>query len=166
MNIGDYETYSVQFIPDANYIWTAPAGWTGTSVSNSITFHVGTSSGNISLYATNYCGSSQVQSIYVTSKVGIDNNNLDGFSIKNYPNPFKDFTKIEFEMPYSGKIIINLFQLSGNYISTITDGYFMQGKHEITFDGRKIPAGNYFFLIEFDFGKKIYTSTNIMNIIK
>jgi len=48
------------------YTWTMPAGWSGTSVTNSITATAGASGGMITVTADNACGSSPAQSIAVT----------------------------------------------------------------------------------------------------
>mgnify|MGYP003343472883 FL=1 len=47
------QTYSVDAVPGAiSYNWTLPAGWTGTSVTNSITVVAGTEGGVISVSVT------------------------------------------------------------------------------------------------------------------
>jgi hypothetical protein len=56
---GSSEVYSITPVNAAlNYTWTLPAGWSGTSTSNSITAVTGNSGGNISVKALNGCGSS------------------------------------------------------------------------------------------------------------
>lgn len=56
------QTYSVAAVNGAtSYTWTLPAGWTGTSATNSITVTVGNASGNITVKANNPCGSSSVR---------------------------------------------------------------------------------------------------------
>lgn len=44
-----------------SYLWTLPAGWTGSSVTNSISTTASSTSGNISVVATNGCGTSSPQ---------------------------------------------------------------------------------------------------------
>lgn len=39
-----------------NYTWTKPASWTGSSITNSVTFTAGATGGNITVTATNQCG--------------------------------------------------------------------------------------------------------------
>jgi len=62
------ETFSIAAVTGASeYIWTLPAGWTGTSTTNSITVTTGTSgSGNISVQAKNDCGTGSSKSLAVT----------------------------------------------------------------------------------------------------
>ena len=63
------EVYAVPAITDATaYIWTLPAGATGTSSTNSITVNYGTSavSGNITVKGHNACGDGVISSLAVT----------------------------------------------------------------------------------------------------
>ncbi|WP_118974210.1 T9SS type A sorting domain-containing protein [Taibaiella koreensis] len=56
---GSTQTYSIPTATGAtSYSWTLPAGWTGTSTTNSITVTVGSSNGGITVSPANTCGSS------------------------------------------------------------------------------------------------------------
>jgi len=62
-----YQTFSVSPVNDvASYTWTFPAGWNGSSTSNSITTITGTDGGIISVTANNPCGSSPTQTLAFT----------------------------------------------------------------------------------------------------
>ena len=64
---GVSKTYSITAVSGATgYIWTLPNGWTGTSTTTSITATTGAASGNVSVVATNACGSSASSSTPVT----------------------------------------------------------------------------------------------------
>ncbi|NRA13760.1 MAG: T9SS type A sorting domain-containing protein, partial [Crocinitomicaceae bacterium] len=54
----DVETYTVVNDPNVVYNWTIPAGWSGTSTTNSITVTAGATGGNVEVNAENICGSS------------------------------------------------------------------------------------------------------------
>lgn len=63
------QTYSIPAIAGAtNYTWQLPAGWTGSSTTNTITVTTGTTSGSIIVNANNSCGAgpSLTTSITVT----------------------------------------------------------------------------------------------------
>ena len=63
---GSTNTYSIATVSGASsYTWNLPAGWTGTSNSNTINAIAGLSSGNITVTANNSCGNSAPQSIAV-----------------------------------------------------------------------------------------------------
>jgi hypothetical protein len=55
---GTSQVYSVPLVAGNTYTWSFPAGWTQTAGgnTNSVTVTVGSSSGNISVFATNVCG--------------------------------------------------------------------------------------------------------------
>jgi photosystem II stability/assembly factor-like uncharacterized protein/phage-related protein len=56
---GTAQTYSITSIAGASsYNWTLPNGWTGNSTTSSLSCNAGTNSGNVSVSATNSCGTS------------------------------------------------------------------------------------------------------------
>ncbi|MCE3278420.1 MAG: hypothetical protein K0S44_611 [Bacteroidetes bacterium] len=71
-------TFSVPTVPGASsYTWTLPGGWSGSSVSNSITSTANLNGGIISVTANNTCGSSSAQSLSLTI------NNVSASSVSN-----------------------------------------------------------------------------------
>ena len=61
-------TYSIAAVNGAtSYTWTIPSGWAGTSTTNSITVNPALVGGNITVTANNSCGSSQAQTLAVTT---------------------------------------------------------------------------------------------------
>lgn len=63
---GTSQTYSIANVSGVTYNWTLPSGWSGNSTTNSITSTVGATSGNITVTATNSCGTSTTRSLAVT----------------------------------------------------------------------------------------------------
>jgi PKD repeat protein len=64
---GSSNTYTVTAVPGAtSYTWTFPSGWSGNSSTNSIVTTAGANGGNVTVIATNACGSSTAQSLSVT----------------------------------------------------------------------------------------------------
>jgi len=64
------ETYSVTNVSGVVYNWTIPAGWTGTSTTNSITVTANTTPGTISVTAENLCGNGPASSLAITLNAG------------------------------------------------------------------------------------------------
>ena len=65
---GSSHIYTINGVAGAtSYTWTMPTGWTGTSITTSLTAIVGSGSGNISVVANNACGSSLPGTFAVTS---------------------------------------------------------------------------------------------------
>ncbi len=64
---GSTHTYSISPVTNANsYIWTTPAGWTGTSTTNSITVVEHTTSGRITVAPIGTCGTGTPQTDSIT----------------------------------------------------------------------------------------------------
>ncbi len=65
--VGSSQTYSIAAVPGAtSYTWTLPSGWSGSSVSTSITATAGASGGNISVTANNTCGSGDIRTLNIS----------------------------------------------------------------------------------------------------
>jgi N-acetylneuraminic acid mutarotase len=63
---GSSNIYSVTPVNGAtSYSWGKPVGWSGTSTTNTISATAGVNSGNITVIATNTCGSSPTQTLAV-----------------------------------------------------------------------------------------------------
>jgi len=72
----------------------------------------------------------------------------DKYELKqNYPNPFNPTTKIKFEIPKSGIVILKIYDITGKEIQTLVDEKLKPGKYESTFDGSKLSSGVYFYQI-------------------
>ena len=64
---GSSQTYSVSPVTGAtSYIWTLPSGWSGSSTTNSINATAGATGGNITVKATNSCGTSPASTMALT----------------------------------------------------------------------------------------------------
>lgn len=66
----EVEVYSVTNDPSVVYNWTLPAGWSGTSNTNSISATAGATGGTIEVNAENICGVSASSTISVTISAG------------------------------------------------------------------------------------------------
>ena len=72
---------------------------------------------------------------------------------QNYPNPFNPATKISFDLPHSGQVLLIVNNVRGELITILVDGFMASGHHEITWDGQddqgqEMPSGVYFYRIE------------------
>lgn len=60
-------TYYIAAVAGATgYVWTTPSGWTGTSTTDSIMTTANATSGNITVAASNVCGTSSASSLAIT----------------------------------------------------------------------------------------------------
>lgn len=63
---------------------------------------------------------------------------------QNYPNPFNPATKIPFDLPQGGIVVLKVFNVIGQEVATLQNGRMDAGKHEIVFDAAGLPTGVYF----------------------
>lgn len=79
------EVYSVTNVAGVVYNWTLPAGWTGSSTTNTISATAGPTGGTISVTAENVCGNSAASSLAVTIAAGMP---TAGFNSSNTANVY------------------------------------------------------------------------------
>lgn len=92
-----------------------------------------------------------------------NSNVINSFHLfQNYPNPFNSQTTIRFQVPYRTRVIIKLYDITGNEVKTIENDLFEMGEHSIQFDAKDLPSGVYFYKI---FADK-FTSTRKLVLIK
>lgn len=71
------------------------------------------------------------------------------FALKqNYPNPFNPHTKIKFDIPNSGRISLNVFDVKGSLVKEIFSGTVNAGVFAVDFNASELPSGVYFYKLE------------------
>lgn len=68
---------------------------------------------------------------------------------QNYPNPFNPTTTISYSLPQSGHVELTIYNIKGEEICRLVDGYQRGGEHSISWDGTnfegvKVSSGEYF----------------------
>ncbi len=66
---------------------------------------------------------------------------LDG----NYPNPFNSETNIMFELPLASHVSLEIYNLLGQKVSDLVDGYLNPGYHTVQWDASTSSSGIYFY---------------------
>jgi len=64
---------------------------------------------------------------------------------QNYPNPFNPITKINFNVPRSGRALLVVYDMLGREVSTLVNVNLQPGVYETTFDGSGLNSGVYFY---------------------
>ncbi|MBN2365616.1 MAG: T9SS C-terminal target domain-containing protein [Calditrichaeota bacterium] len=69
--------------------------------------------------------------------------------LPNYPNPFNQITLIEFFLPKSEKISLEIFDINGRHLKTVENGILRAGIHRRIWDGKdsagkEVSSGIYF----------------------
>ncbi len=69
----------------------------------------------------------------------------DNFVLHNpWPNPFNPSSTVAVTLPSSDKLSVNVYNVTGQLVAKLADGYFQSGYHSFTFDGTNLSSGIYF----------------------
>ncbi|MFB6342948.1 T9SS type A sorting domain-containing protein [Saccharicrinis sp. FJH62] len=66
---------------------------------------------------------------------------------QNYPNPFRESTTIPFQLENGNDVKIEVLDLSGKNIKTLTEAYYPAGDHKVIFKNDGLKSGIYFYRI-------------------
>jgi outer membrane protein assembly factor BamB len=72
---------------------------------------------------------------------------------QNYPNPFNMKTAIEYQVPEACLVTIHVYNIQGDLIASIVNGFFQAGNYRIDWDGRTasgttVPSGLYIYCMK------------------
>ena len=80
---------------------------------------------------------------------------LSDFALdQNYPNPFNPETNIEFQLPERGNVILKIYDILGNEVSTLLKGERSQGKYSVKFNPAQIGLASGVYIYELRFKGK------------
>jgi len=68
--------------------------------------------------------------------------------IQNYPNPFNPTTTISFTLPESGNINLTVYNIIGEQVAQLFNGYKVAGIYTIDFNASELNSGIYIYKIE------------------
>ncbi len=149
--IGDYAT--IQYDASGIEQWVGQYNGSGNSDDNPTALAVDTD-GNI--YVT---GSSVGEggSVYTTIKyvqlpTSVEDDNalspLTYSLSQNYPNPFNPSTTIHYALPRGSYVKLEVFDVLGERVSVLREGFQDAGYHSMEFDARGLSSGIYFYRLQ------------------
>jgi len=72
---------------------------------------------------------------------------------QNYPNPFNPSTEIRFELPESGIVTLEVYDMLGRKVTTLIDSeHHGRGGHQVTFDATDLSSGVYIYRLQTEHG--------------
>ncbi|MBX3008323.1 MAG: carbohydrate binding domain-containing protein [Melioribacteraceae bacterium] len=86
---------------------------------------------------------------------------------QNYPNPFNPSTQIQFGLPSDSKVQVNIFNVLGQKVQSLTEQFYQAGTHTLNFNADELSNGVYIYSINAisDEGK-IFRDTKKMLLVK
>ncbi len=90
----------------------------------------------------------RARTIFTTS--GVADLPEEYFLSQNYPNPFNPQTTIQYSLPTAGEVQLEVFNLLGQRVKTIAEGYHAAGTYTVMWDGTDsgnsaVASGVYFY---------------------
>lgn len=69
-------------------------------------------------------------------------------SLNASPNPFNPTTTLTFALPEAGAVKVEIFNATGQKVTTLVNGYHDAGQHQATWDASDMPSGVYLVSLE------------------
>ena len=92
-----------------------------------------------------------------TDEVIIQNSKLN---IQNYPNPFNPETNIVFDISTGSNVLLEIYNVKGQKVTTLVNGPFEAGSHKVTWNAKDQSSGIY--LLRFNTTEKSETKKLIL----
>lgn len=103
--------------------------------------------------------------VYLTA-TGVDDDEGSlptGYTLEqNYPNPFNPATNIAFSIPTASSVKLEIFNMTGQRVTTVVDAVLEAGEHVVTWDAGRMSSGVYLYRLE----AAGFTKTKKMTLLK
>ena len=66
---------------------------------------------------------------------------------QNYPNPFNPTTMIRFAVPHESHVVLNIYNILGQKVTSLVNREMKTGTYNINFDASRLSSGVYFYTI-------------------
>jgi hypothetical protein len=120
-------------VGDLNWFPTQYAAWTTQKTAEYTTIQTALTSGKLPNSVK------QVDGLPVSYQLG-----------QNYPNPFNPTTVINYTIPKAGNVSLKVYNLLGQEVATLVNGYQSASKYQVSFNASKLASGIYLYTIKAD----------------
>ncbi len=84
-----------------------------------------------------------------SKEVEVSINGMTTFNLaQNYPNPFNPSTDITYNIPESGNITLSVYNILGQQVALLANGFITAGSHTVKFNAKTLPSGAYFYKLQ------------------
>jgi endoglucanase Acf2 len=99
------------------------------------------------LFSLNYIDVSKS----IITGVEDSNHNPDRFILsQNYPNPFNPETQISYSLPTAGNVLLEVYSMLGQKVSTLVSKQQQAGSYTVNFDASSLASGMYFYRLRYN----------------
>jgi hypothetical protein len=82
-------------------------------------------------------------------EIEADNQLPQSFTLyQNYPNPFNPITTIKYSIPVDRFVMLNVFNVIGEKVSSLVDEFKTSGSYHVVFDAGNLSSGIYFYRLQ------------------
>lgn len=84
---------------------------------------------------------------------------------QNYPNPFNPSTQIEYQIPTAGNVVVQIYKITGELMTTLLSSEQSAGRHTITWNGKDAseqPAASGIYIYRVVFGSSLISKKMIL----
>jgi subtilisin family serine protease len=85
---------------------------------------------------------------------------------QNYPNPFNPSTTIEFSIPLTSNVSIQVYNVIGELVSSLVNQTLDAGYHQFNFDASSLPSGTYVYQLKATGQSGTFVDTKKMLLMK
>jgi hypothetical protein len=86
---------------------------------------------------------------YFSDPVEVDVQGPLSFALnQNYPNPFNPSTNIKFSIPEAGDIKLAVYNIVGEEVAVLINGFTEAGFYSVTFNATSLPSGVYLYKLQ------------------
>jgi hypothetical protein len=82
--------------------------------------------------------------------LGVTEDALTITALENYPNPFSDYTTINYTIRKDATVSISILDLLGNTVTALENGNQVSGEHTTSFYSSNIAEGMYLLQLKVD----------------
>ena len=86
----------------------------------------------------------------------------EDYSLTNSPNPFNPTTTIEYSIPKETRVVLKIYNITGQEIAVLRDFIESAGSHSVIWDAKGMPSGVYFCSMK----AEGYTGTKKMMLVR
>ncbi len=98
-------------------------------------------------YSMYFIGHDSIKGV-ITNAVGVQEAPAAFAVDQNVPNPFNPTTTITFSLAQAGDVTVDVFNVAGQKVDTLVDGYMDAGQHSAVWDASGFSAGVYFYTVK------------------